>query len=588
MLMHHVSEATIENYRSFKNDTIQLSSFTALVGYNNAGKTNLMSALKWVLRGGALQKNDFNDTEEAVTVCITIIGICGGVLDGLGEMHRPRLERYLVDGVLKIKRQQLCPGGGVRDARLYVWDENDQEWSLNPTGLDSAIKAAFPEPMVVNAMENAAEDSAKFAKSSTIGRILSDILEPMKQEQAEELQEAFDAIERHFAAEGANKSPYLRALDDRIAPALSQFFPNLNLKVHIGTPTIDSLMKGGTIKVAEDGFAGASGMDVTTLGHGAQRSVQIALLTVLSETRRASAHGTTLLLVDEPELYLHPQAIENVRLALKSLSESGYQVIFSTHSPQMISRDDASNVVLLRKAVERGSHSRKGLGRAVTEEIKNANHQAEMLYSFSNSSKFLFSESVLLAEGKTERNVFPHMFEEITGKTLVGEKKAFIDLGGVDNIPAAMRVLVAMDLPTKAVVDLDFAFKGALTSGLLDREIPAIETCFEAFRQLREEKGIVLSEDGLPSKGGDYTASQARRLLLTKPEAVDAINEIHELLKAQNIWMWKRGEIEQHLGIGGKTPLEWSRFVVGIKERDPAEVISDYDGVVELCSWLCE
>jgi len=79
----------------------------------------------------------------------------------------------------------------------------------------------------------------------------------------------------------------------------------------------------------------------------------------------------TLLLIDEPELYLHPQGIEQVRQALKQLAGGRYQVLFSTHSPLMLHRDHAGNTVMVRKPeLATGTAVRKPLGSAVRERLR--------------------------------------------------------------------------------------------------------------------------------------------------------------------------------------------------------------------------
>ncbi|MGC6761680.1 AAA family ATPase, partial [Escherichia coli] len=85
-------------------------------------------------------------------------------------------------------------------------------------------------------------------------------------------------------------------------------------------------------------------------GHGTQRSIQMSLIRHLADiTNGDDIKTTTLLLIDEPELYLHPFAIEQIRESLKTLSHHGYQIIFSTHSSQMITSDLAKDTVLIRK-----------------------------------------------------------------------------------------------------------------------------------------------------------------------------------------------------------------------------------------------
>ncbi|WP_082970717.1 AAA family ATPase [Morganella psychrotolerans] len=45
----YIKSLDINNYLSCKNTSFELSPFTPLVGYNNAGKSNILSAIKWLL-----------------------------------------------------------------------------------------------------------------------------------------------------------------------------------------------------------------------------------------------------------------------------------------------------------------------------------------------------------------------------------------------------------------------------------------------------------------------------------------------------------------------------------------------------------
>lgn len=63
--MHQLKEITVKNYRSIKLETFALSDYTALIGYNNAGKTNILSACNWLLVNSSLSENDFNNQNGA-------------------------------------------------------------------------------------------------------------------------------------------------------------------------------------------------------------------------------------------------------------------------------------------------------------------------------------------------------------------------------------------------------------------------------------------------------------------------------------------------------------------------------------------
>jgi predicted ATP-dependent endonuclease of OLD family len=63
-----LSEITISNLRSIQRQTFPLSSFTALIGYNNAGKTNILMGIRWLLSKFSLDISYFDDPNHPVEV----------------------------------------------------------------------------------------------------------------------------------------------------------------------------------------------------------------------------------------------------------------------------------------------------------------------------------------------------------------------------------------------------------------------------------------------------------------------------------------------------------------------------------------
>lgn len=332
-----------------------------------------------------------------------------------------------------------------------------------------------------------------------------------------------------------------------------------------------------------------TGKEITVLGHGAQRSIQIALIRHLADIKRADgqAASTTLLLIDEPELYLHPQGVEQVRVALKKLATEGYQVVFSTHSPQMIVSDDIQRTLLIRKNTESCTYARKRLEEAVSAVIEDAPSQLDMLFSLGNSSQLLFSENVVLAEGQTEHRLIPLIFERIRGVTMGQAKLALISQNGVSNTRKTLSVLNAMDLPAKAIVDLDYAFRGAQKDGLIEQNDPNIDVCKEIMSSLADDNGIKLAEDGFPTrKGSSVSVADAFAIMASDAKTTLAINTLHELLKDQGVWLWTRGSIEKHLGVEKKGEHAWAEFTRRIESDGCEDVIVDYGGVADLIEWL--
>jgi putative ATP-dependent endonuclease of OLD family len=589
-----LQELFVKNFKSIKEENFKLSDFTALIGYNNGGKSNILDSAFWLLKKSSLRDKDFNNKEEPVIVEGLITGITENFLEKLVAKHRNSILPFVIDEKLEIQRIQNIPNESSTKIKLNIKSINDDgvaEWKPNPTGIDNAINFLFPEPIHIKAMDDAMKDVSNSSGSSTIGKLINEIIEPIQEKYGGEVEKAMDEIKKIFDADGENRAPELIAFDDQANRKLETLFPSVSIKLHIPTPELKEVFKSGTIKIYEDG--NTDGIDISSLGTGAQRSIQMALIRQLAEVKKGEEEELTrtLLLIDEPELYLHPQAIEQVRVALKELAREGYQVLFSTHSPIMVTAEDVNSAILIRKTNDKGTYCRRRVEDAITELITDAPKQLELMFNLGNSSQILFSETVLLTEGKTEHKVFPKIFEAISGDTLGIHKCALVKQGGVGNTCKSMTVLNAMDIPTKAIVDLDFAFIGAIQNALITADNPDLEICKGIFARYEEEGNVKLN-NGLPTNKEKtnemLSVNNAFEEMAKEEDAIPAIERLHEVLKASNIWLWKKGAIEVHCGLEGKKEIDWANLVNALKENDYKDVLPEWEEVERLVNWIKE
>jgi len=582
-LTHFISELQIKNFKSCIDTKLKLSPFTALVGYNNAGKSNSLSALQWLIKKSKLDESCFHNKDLPVEVNGKIEGVTEEILNQLTNAQRSSIEPYILDNVLKIKREQISPTSTPATISLSVWDEGGNEWVPNPNGIDNAIKALLPEPIRISAMENAADDVAKAKTTSTIGKLLAAFLDPVKNAHEEDLSNHLNEVRKRISADGDSRFEELNTIDDNINEKITTLFPGMSLKLHFNTPSFDDLFKSGTIKVYE---GRNEGRDFTSYGHGAQRVIQMALVQYLAEVKRAGNNQstTTLLLIDEPELYLHPFAIEQVREALLALATNGYQVIISTHSAQMISHQDAKSTLLIRKNEERGTYARKRMNDAIQQIVPNSEHQMEHLFTLSNATQVLFAENVVLTEGKTELRLLPFIFQVACNLTMGQEQYAIVPQGGVGNTQKSMKILQAMDLPVKAIVDLDY-INMAIGDGFLDENDNDIATIKSVFTRMSNNRMVTLGNNGFPCKG-IVKPAKAYELLAMEQDAINSIESVHQKLKLKNIWVWRKGAIEAHIGLTAKNERAWATLKNDIEQNGLEQVCPDHQSILDLVEWL--
>ncbi|KQO41651.1 AAA family ATPase [Pseudomonas sp. Leaf83] len=468
--MHSLSKIHIKNFRSCKQVILPLGDFTPLVGQNNAGKSTILDAIRLVLAPKAFTKTDANDPTQPIIISACVSGITDELIALIPEpRHQAAITPYCVNGDLWIRISAL---GTVKPA-TEVWENaeiDDQgvptSWRSYPTGLPQAISALLPEALHIRAMDDVQEDLSKGKAGSTIRGLLDEIMTPILTAH-QEVQEALTAVRNILAADGENRSPLLAEFDTNASNALSSFFPGLLLNLDVPSIDVKEFFKSGDLNVTDEISGETRRFD--TLGSGAQRAIQMALIRLLADIRKTRAQDLArrLLLIDEPEIFLHPQGVRGLREALNVLSKSGFQVVFTTHSPLMVSRDNAPDTVIVRRTRENGSEVRVPMGAAVAQAMAEAQAQSRTLFELGNIAEIYFAEKVILCEGKTDQRLLPLIYEKLYGIRPELDRICFIALGSCTSIPKGFSVLSAMGIKCSGqpIPDSGLSFSSAAAGG---------------------------------------------------------------------------------------------------------------------------
>lgn len=526
-----------------------------------------------------LALTDFNNVDKTVEVVGEISGIDSQALELLTASQKSSIEKYILDEKLIIKRKQSTPSS-AREVKLEVKDPETGDWNPNPTGIDNALKKILPEPIVISAMGDSEEDVTKNKTTTTIGKLISEITKPIEEAYKDDLNKTLGDLKKKLSFDGENRAEELEDFDKVINEKLNDTFPDLKVKLDVSLPSFSDIFKTSTLKVME----GEEIRNIGMLGSGSVRAIQMSLIRQLADIKKGKHElSRTLLMIDEPELYLHPFAIEQLRIALKLLAEEGYQIIFTTHSPLLIKRNDIHNTLIIRKCSTEGTLVRTRIKEALEKAQEKCTSQFNDVFKLDNASQILFCEKALMVEGKTEERIFPRLFEECTKATLVSNNCAFISLGGCGSLEGMRHVLDAMGIPHKSIVDLDFVIK----TRLLDNKEAYLEKFKAKFLSLKEEHGIHITDNGFPSsKKGIVRASEAFAILAKEDDMLGVIEEIHEKLKDKNIWIWKKGDFEQHLNLSSKNEETWERFLNDLEEKGITELEVEHNDLVNVCEWI--
>ena len=177
-----------------------------------------------------------------------------------------------------------------------------------------------------------------------------------------------------------------------------------------------------------------------------------AVLVAALDRLCAAAERGLVLLIEEPEMFLRPQAQRYLYRLFRTFAESGNQVLYSTHAPAFVNVGRLDELAFVRHA----PHS----GTIVTRpEPLPAEESFRALGEIDAERGELFlARAVLLVEGRTEKLAFPFVFRAL-GYDADREEITIVDCGGKPNIPLFIRICHAVRIPCLAVHDRD-AFPG--------------------------------------------------------------------------------------------------------------------------------
>jgi hypothetical protein len=190
-----------------------------------------------------------------------------------------------------------------------------------------------------------------------------------------------------------------------------------------------------------------------------RRTSNAQALSVINALESCCARGLSglLLLIEEPELYLRPQAQRYLYRLLREFSLAGNQVIYSTHSPAFLNVARLDELVFVERLPQTGT-------RALQPEPVSADEDFRVTTEFDAARSELFlARAVVLVEGLTEKLVLPFVFSA-HGYAADREAISIIECGGKPNIPLFARICRATGIPFVVVHDSDRKASGRLAA----------------------------------------------------------------------------------------------------------------------------
>jgi len=185
---------------------------------------------------------------------------------------------------------------------------------------------------------------------------------------------------------------------------------------------------------------------------GLQREVMFRIMRKIASVTKGTRYnllGNTIIMYEEPELYLHPQAERELHAVMTTIARYGGQIYVTTHSSSFIELNDYKSICLVRRN-ENGTHVMQHKGDLFKgDEIKTFN----MNYWMNpDRGELFFAKKVILVEGQTDKIIIPFLAKKLG---VYKYDYSIIECGSKSSIPQFIRLLNQYKIPYVAIYDKD-------------------------------------------------------------------------------------------------------------------------------------
>lgn len=528
-----IEEIRIKNFRHIDDLTLKVGDMLALIGPNNVGKSSVLKAIQAFCEPkNSIPTTDFNEANgfPDIEIMITFSDLteenkeryASCLLNG----EKLMLKKTWANGAKKpeLFSKELQPKNkSLKDVKSNWKDlkgddswksraetegkafrlkdevvefvnsylqshQDDFEWEVtwvpNHSRLQEILTQHMPEVIFVEGVVDVPEQVT--TKQGTIftqilGLLVEEALEndESTRETYKQVNELVSRISQKPSSE-LDRIESIKELEDDLAKCMPAGMKAKFIIDATEIPFSRLIQQVAKLKV-DDGIP----TPLENKGHGMQRAAVFSLLRTYSALRRrrkleAPDEGQNwnlkrphLFLVEEPELYLHPQAQHQMADSFQDLVDDGNQIIFSTHSPILIDLSQAERVCIFNKN-ENGQLSRKQLNEELFESDERSRFKL-LEYMNPHRSELFFAKRTVFVEGESDRIVL-----EMMGKHLevYDSEITIVETGGKDNLPYYIQLAEAFELDYVIMHDED-----ARDEDIGEAPVKEIDECEECFKR---------------------------------------------------------------------------------------------------------
>lgn len=346
---------------------------------------------------------------------------------------------------------------------LFEVQENN-EWFENPGGIAANVLSKLPRFLKIKAEVLSEEMDA--AKSGTLHDLLSYMFDDVRKN-SEHYKKAAEELQKLSKEMDPNdENGAFGQLMNDLNKVVDDVFPKASINVDTDLTKAESLKPIFDVTMSSNVTT-----DVLHQGTGLVRSAVFALLRFNKQrTENISNEDDRGLIIgfEEPELFLHPNAAENMRRVIYELADSNSQIVATTHSPYMIDLSQKPKQVLNSYTIGANDFTNVvafNLTDAFRKIQDDDKVRVKMIQKIDDYvARVFFAQKIIIVEGDTEDIVFKRTIEVMPEevKKIVSSKYQIIKATGKATMISFIRYLKALSVDLFVVHDEDAGTAGAM------------------------------------------------------------------------------------------------------------------------------
>lgn len=427
-----VKDIEIENYKSIRDQHFSPSEFSVLVGKNNTGKSNVtdvLSDFQFTYNGGTNQAWKISRLYDKNLRKRVNLGL--HVVFDDDEYHR--ILRQFTESFRNTCREN----GWLREARIY---QNYGEGHNADQDVIIKFREGWTDPRELSGQEYTRGKPEVVFDIITTSIESWRFIDPFRKPR----NTYSPSKEMDIATDGENLVRVLGTIDrssqrEKFQEIKEAFVGIMQGVVDLHLEWVETANNKLTVVIEEEGFSSTFSLENMSSG-----TIQVLLL--LTQIILAE-NNSDLLVVEEPELHLHPGAEKQVFDLLEKVADkfNGPQVIVSTHSEVFVDHSRVDDIV----AVSKDS------GETILDRVDDDEWNGEAILGVDNSD-LVQSEGVVFVEGRSDKAVL-EQFAKSVGKPLENQGVEVI-VGGGDELKSGTQYIQVLDqlrIPYLFVLDSD-------------------------------------------------------------------------------------------------------------------------------------